>query len=59
MSEYADRCWKSECVVCGEKVKHYNPEFCCSGQDCTCMGLPIEPPLCDKRECNEKIYGGK
>ncbi len=24
------------------------PKFCCSGSDCGCMGLPIDPPYCDE-----------
>ena len=45
--------WK--CIVCGKDVIGYEPEYCCSGRDCGCRGLPLEPPLCGK-ECSEKIY---
>lgn len=33
------------CEVCGE-VMEYQPEMCRDGQDCTCNGQPIEPPIC-------------
>jgi hypothetical protein len=52
--------WK--CIVCGEVVTDYEPEYCCYGNiygteyHCGCMGLPIEPPLCSL-ECTEKVYG--
>lgn len=46
-----------KCVICGTYVKDYEPEYCCSGRECGCMGLPIEPCICDKEECNEKIFG--
>ncbi len=45
------------CIVCKEEVKNYKPKYCCNGQDCSCRGLPIEPPLCDNKKCQERIYG--
>ena len=45
-----------KCVVCGKEVKGYEAQFCCSGRECGCRGLPIEPPLCSK-ECGRKAYG--
>jgi hypothetical protein len=48
--------WK--CIICDKDVPDYKPEYCCSGKDCGCRGLPIEPPLCSK-ECSEKIFGTK
>lgn len=47
---------KWNCVVCGETVENYKPEYCCSGEQCGCRGLPIEPPLCSVK-CSSKIYG--
>lgn len=43
-------CWNKKC-----KKTFFGPplEYCCTGRDCTCMGLPIEPPLCD--ECAVKF----
>lgn len=52
--------WK--CIVCGEVVPDYEPEYCCYGNTygteypCGCMGLPIEPPLCSSK-CTEEVYG--
>lgn len=47
----------SICIVCKKEVKNYKPEYCCNEKDCGCMGLPIEPPLCDSKKCQEKVYG--
>lgn len=41
-----------KCQNCGE-VEIPEPEYCCSGYMCGCMGLPIDPPLCEK--CFDKI----
>lgn len=43
------------CIMCGEPVPEYEPQMCCDGKECACMGLPIEPPLCSF-ECGEKLY---
>lgn len=52
--------WKGEqpqvelsCIVCGTKFMGPEPQMCCSGRDCGCMGLPIDPIVCSK-ECYEK-----
>ncbi|MDF2563749.1 MAG: hypothetical protein K0Q53_144 [Massilibacillus sp.] len=48
--------WK--CVACGCEIKvedDYEPEYCCSGKDCGCMGRPINPEFCN--ECEIKIFG--
>ena len=47
----------NKCILCGKDVKNYKPEYCCNGKECGCMGLPIEPPLCDDKKCQEKVYG--
>ena len=36
------------CEECGTPMPDYVPELCCSGRDCGCKGLPIEPCICDK-----------
>lgn len=36
------------CIACGKNVPEYKEERCCSGKDCACFGLPIEPCLCDE-----------
>lgn len=28
----------------------YEPEMCCSGHMCGCMGSPVNPPICDECE---------
>ena len=39
-----------DCMVCG--VEYYGPEpqMCCSGRECGCMGMPIDPIICSE-EC--------
>jgi len=38
------------CLICNRPVPDYEPEMCCSGSDCGCMGMPTEPCVCS-REC--------
>lgn len=42
------------CEQCGKPVPDYEPQFCCNGQDCGCLGLPIEPCLCD--DCWNNLF---
>lgn len=37
------------CMVCGKKFKGQEPTMCCSGFECGCMGMPIEPIMCSKK----------
>jgi hypothetical protein len=46
-----------KCIICGKKVVNYKPIYCCHDRDCGCMGLPIEPPLCDNQLCYDSVYG--
>ena len=34
------------CEICGKPVPDYVPQYCCSGDECGCLGLPIEPCVC-------------
>lgn len=45
------------CESCGDFVKGFEYQGCCDGRECGCMGKPIEPCLCDKKECWSKIFG--
>ena len=31
------------------------PRMCCSGYDCGCMGMPIDPPYCSN-ECYDSRF---
>lgn len=44
-----------KCMECGIPIE-YEPEYCCSGRECGCMGLLIEPPLCGI--CWDKLFAG-
>ena len=51
---------KYYCLGCDTELKDFEPKFCCSGlqEQCGCMGLPIDPPICDK-ECWERYMNKK
>jgi hypothetical protein len=36
------------CEKCGAAVHGYVAEYCCNGQECGCMGRPLEPCWCQK-----------
>lgn len=38
-----------------EEVENYKPDMCCNGRDCTCKGLPLDPPCCAKCLKEEEI----
>lgn len=46
-----------KCRMCDKPVPDYKPEYCCSGHECTCLGLPNEPPICSN-ECWDKLMNG-
>jgi hypothetical protein len=37
------------CLICQRPVEDYEPEMCCSGSGCGCMGQPTEPCICSKK----------
>ena len=43
------------CLKCGTEID-YEPEYCCNGRECGCMGKPLEPPLCE--ECWDIVMNG-
>jgi hypothetical protein len=45
-----------KCHYCDNIVDNYVPEGCCSGRDCGCMGMPIEPPICDECSGSDGIW---
>ena len=42
------------CMVCGKDFQGEEPKMCCSGRECGCMGMPIEPVVCSD-ECYDKL----
>lgn len=42
---------KGFCEICSKEIE---VQMCCSGFDCGCMGLPVEPPVCSN-ECYDKF----
>lgn len=48
------------CNGCGKPIEvydDYEPEFCCDGRGCGCLGEVINPMFCD--DCEEKVYGNR
>lgn len=45
-----DKCYYCGAEMTGEEVSRWIKEtpVCCNGFECGCMGLPTEPPICDK-----------
>jgi len=41
----------ANCDICGTDIK---VQMCCGGYMCGCMGMPTEPPVCEKEECYEQ-----
>ncbi len=39
-----------DCMMCQKPLENYDPQMCCGGFDCGCMGLPTNPPICSE-EC--------
>ncbi len=44
------------CIVCDKPLPDYVPQGCCSGHECGCLGMPIEPPVCSE-ECFSNLPG--
>ncbi|KKN18990.1 hypothetical protein LCGC14_0950390 [marine sediment metagenome] len=44
-----------QCIICQKEVPDYEPEMCCSGQECACLGRPIEPCVCSQ-ECDKAAH---
>lgn len=45
-------CYYCKMEMTKEDIENCNPQKCCNGRDCACMGLPIDPPCCIK--CSKK-----
>ena len=44
------------CIQCHNEIENYEPIYCCAGiDDCPCMGLPINPPLCSVK-CEDAYH---
>ncbi len=51
--------YRRRCYACmkDKRIEEFSeddePEICCDGRECGCMGLPINPPICN--ECLSKF----
>lgn len=52
--DITDKIVDLNCMVCGKEFKDLEPKMCCSGRECGCMGMPIEPIVCS-HECYNKL----
>jgi hypothetical protein len=46
------------CMVCDKEFEGEEPKMCCSGRDCGCMGMPIDPVVCSE-ECYDNLPANK
>jgi len=46
---------KSSCAICETEI---DVRMCCSGRECGCMGMPIDPPVCSN-ECYDKFMDNR
>lgn len=46
-----------ECMFCGQTWLGPEPQYCCSGRDCGCMGMPVDPIVCSE-ECYDNLLKG-
>lgn len=37
------------CEICEIDLVNYDPQYCCSGHECGCMGQPNNPPVCSSK----------
>lgn len=44
------------CEACGEFVEGFEYRGCCNGNDCGCMGQPIEPCICSTKCWNKFMH---
>ena len=42
------------CMECGKKFMDEPPQMCCSGRECSCMGMPLHPVVCSQT-CYDKF----
>ncbi|OCB77981.1 ASCH domain-containing protein [Flavobacterium crassostreae] len=43
------------CMSCDKKFFGQDAQYCCSGNECGCMGQPVEPVVCSE-ECYNKLF---
>ena len=44
------------CIICNKPMPgDYEPDYCCNGDGCGCMGLPPHP-VCCSIECENAVY---
>ena len=47
---------KANCEICNKEIE---VQMCCSGHECSCMGKPVEPPVCSDECFKEWVTGLK
>ena len=54
---FADIFKGERCEACNKFVQGFEYAMCCNGNECGCMGLPMEPCACSQ-ECFDKLISG-
>lgn len=36
----------NNCMYCGSNFAGPEPQMCCDGRECGCMGMPVDPVIC-------------
>jgi len=44
----------NSCMLCEKEFEGEEPKMCCSGRECGCLGMPIDPIVCSD-ECYLKL----
>ena len=45
---------KLTCMICDEEFLGETPKMCCSGRECGCLRMPIDPIICSDI-CSDKF----
>lgn len=46
------------CLICWKPVPDYEPEVCCGGHECGCMGMPTNPCVCSDK-CGYALFDSR
>lgn len=52
---FADSDGNWRCMQCNKVLAGFEPEYCCGGRDCGCMGQNTNMPVCNE-ECYQAWY---
>lgn len=50
----SDQSQTTPCLICDKPVRSYEPQYCCNGYECGCLGRPTNPCICSDR-CHDAL----